>query len=66
MTFFKTYKYITLNIRQFKLMYSREQLFTISKPKWEWQKVNSELRTKVDGKMTSLPLKPQITFEDRN
>lgn len=44
-------------------MASQEQLFTISKPKWEWNKVDSQFRTKIDGKMSNIQLKPTMALE---
>ena len=41
----------------------KQPLFTVKKPKWNWLKIDSELKTKIDGKNFMLPLKPVITFE---
>lgn len=47
-------------------MDNKEQLFTISKPRWEWHKVNSELRTFINAKHFCYPLRSNLTFQGKN
>ena len=43
-------------------MDKQEPVFILNKPKWNWVKIDSDLKTKVDGKNQKIALKSTMAF----
>lgn len=58
------YYFCQINSKTILMSSSRDQLFTLLKPKWSWAKVNAELLTKLETKSVGVSLAPTATFEN--